>query len=119
MTLMIDEIIVSVPISAISERSEDSARSPETRKLVYAGITNDFARREGEWAGTYALEQITGYMPRNAARGIEQSIIYMNSSFTNKINSISPIRDFYGEATSFGKAYLGKSGWADKFRSAR
>jgi hypothetical protein len=45
-------------------------------------------------------------LTRNQARAIEQASILNKPSFENKINSISPMRDYYNEAVEWGQKWL-------------
>ena len=78
---------------------------------VYAGITNDIARRQGEHGSRFTLSEITTEpLTRRQARAIEQALIEANPQFENKINSISPTRDWYNDAISWGNAWLKANG---------
>lgn len=82
----------------------------------YTGITNDFPRRRQQHSGTKGrIMEIpkTGDLTKNQARAIEQSIIHnrrINGNLgLNKINSISPKREIYSEALSWGERWIKKN----------
>ncbi|MXG88414.1 DNRLRE domain-containing protein [Nocardioides flavescens] len=80
-------------------------------KPVYAGITNNFARRQAQHGSRFVLDQITtAPVTRGQARAIEQALIVRNPGFQNKINSISPKHPYYQEAVGWGEAWLVQNG---------
>ena len=76
--------------------------------IEYVGITNDFARRETEWAakGRKIQPYIKG-LDRKSARIVEQTVIETfgmaknGGRLSNKINSISPKNPLYEAVKSF------------------
>ncbi|MEF9387934.1 hypothetical protein V4890_20245, partial [Ralstonia solanacearum species complex bacterium KE056] len=79
----------------------------------YVGITNNFPRRRGEWEGTYDIRSMNGSckVTKDQARGIEQVMRERNPQFDNKINSISPKRDWYNDAKSWAERWLEEHGF--------
>ena len=75
---------------------------------VYVGITNNIERRSIEHQPRF--DEIIAInneaLTRRQARAIEQAEIINNPSFENKINSISPVRDYYDEAVEWGQKWL-------------
>lgn len=79
---------------------------------VYAGITNDLARRGNEHASRFILEPVTkSTVPRGAARAIEEALIVMNPGFENIRHSISPKHSWYQAALDWGKHWLKANGY--------
>ena len=78
--------------------------------IEYVGITNDFVRREAEWAskGRKILPYIEK-LDRNSVRIVEQTVIETfgmaknGGRLTNKINSISTKNPLYEAVKSFKK----------------
>jgi len=77
-------------------------------KPVYAGITKDIMCRASDHGGRFdsLLPLNQTRLTRDQARGIEQTLINNHPQFQNQINSISPRRAWYGEATDFGAQWL-------------
>jgi RHS repeat-associated protein len=76
-------------------------------KIAYVGITNDIARRQKEWKGTYDLLKISvGQLTKDQARAVEQYIINEYPGLNNIINSIREGRSWYQEAVDWGKSYV-------------
>ncbi|MFB2556773.1 VWA domain-containing protein [Herbiconiux liangxiaofengii] len=76
---------------------------------VYAGITNNFARRTSQWSATYKLEEVVPNLAltRGEARAIEEALIVQGGgSFRNVIHSISPNHAYYKEALDWGQDWL-------------
>ena len=74
---------------------------------AYVGITNNISRRATEWSGKYELQGInTCPVTKDQARAIEQVLIEKYPVFNNRINSISPSRSWYQEATDWGRQWL-------------
>jgi len=119
------EVATGVPAPAASEFAIAGRAAQELTHSVYpgvktgtatpsyVGITNDLARRAREWNGTYDITGLhTCKVTKDLARGIEQVIKEANgSSFSNKINSISPTRTWYSAATEAGKQWLTAHGY--------
>ncbi|EBX8630666.1 hypothetical protein DTU03_24775 [Salmonella enterica subsp. enterica serovar Kintambo] len=62
-------------------------------------------------AGRAGQQPITNApLNRGHARSIEQAIIHNNPHFDNEINSISPTRDLYNDAVSWGENWLTQNG---------
>ncbi len=80
-------------------------------KTVYAGITNNLARRAAEHGAE--LTKIAGGLTRTEARGVEQALIEHHGleNLTNKINSIARSSDVYEEAVQFGRRLLQSTGY--------
>lgn len=84
---------------------------------VYAGITNNLVRRQGEHASRFRIDAITPALTRGEARAIEQAMIVRaggpkTPGFLNKINSISPMHYYYDDAVEWGEAWLRTNGIA-------
>ncbi|MDO3624453.1 hypothetical protein Q3O98_25630 [Ralstonia pseudosolanacearum] len=80
-------------------------------EAAYVGITNNLTRRTADWASKYEVNPLTSCkVTKDQARGIEQAIINRNPGFDNKINSISPKRDWYQDAVSWGEQWLREHG---------
>ena len=59
------------------------------------------------------LKEITTEpVTRRQARAIEQVLIEDNPQFSNKINSISPNRDWYNDAISWARKWLSEHGYS-------
>ena len=82
-------------------------------KPNYVGITNDIERRQNQHGDRFDyLQEITSEpLTRRQARSIEQVLIENNSQFSNKINSISPKRNWYNDAKVWGSAWLKRRGY--------
>jgi RHS repeat-associated protein len=80
-------------------------------EAVYVGITNNLERRAAEHGDRFIIDAISDWMPRDAARAIEQAIIERSPGFLNVINSISPNNPIYSNAVAFGEAWLKKHGF--------
>jgi hypothetical protein len=81
-------------------------------KAVYAGVTNNLARRGAEHAGRFGIEALTPRaVTRGQGRAIEQALLNRNPQFQNRINSISPLRSFYNDAVRWGEAWLKSHGF--------
>ena len=80
---------------------------------VYAGISNNLARRQAQHGGRFVLEEVTtSPVTRGEARAIEQALIVRNgATFENKINSISPNHSYYNDAVNWGEAWLKQNGY--------
>ena len=82
---------------------------------VYAGISKNVAKRAKQHGLRFSeVKQITTQpLTRRQARAIEQAFIENNShAFQNRINSISPTRDWYQEAVEWGEAWMHDNGFA-------
>lgn len=82
---------------------------------VYAGITNNLRRRQGEHSGRFDISAISSSaMTRGQARSVEQAMIVRARSaglkYENQINSISPTRSYYGQAVEWGESWLKANG---------
>lgn len=73
---------------------------------VYVGVTNNLARRQGEWGNTLRIDQIHEGLTRNQARAIEQVIIEQNPNYLNKINSISLSNPNYQQAIDWANTFM-------------
>jgi RHS repeat-associated protein len=76
---------------------------------VYVGITNNPAKRAYQHMDRFDKLTVMNEgkpLTRNQARAIEQASILNKPSFENKINSISPMRDYYNEAVEWGQKWL-------------
>ena len=87
------------------------ARNPSTKVIEYVGITNDFGRREAEWARQgRKIEHYIDGVSRDSARILEQTVIETfgmtknGGILLNKINSISPKKALYKVFEIFKKA---------------
>ncbi|MDQ8205894.1 RHS repeat-associated core domain-containing protein [Coraliomargarita sp. SDUM461003] len=79
---------------------------------VYTGISKDIAKRQAQHGDRFVLQNITSDpLTRRQARAIEQALINRNPGFENKINSISPKRDWYQEAVNWGESWLQSNGF--------
>ncbi|EPA7280965.1 RHS repeat domain-containing protein, partial [Escherichia coli O75:H9] len=86
-------------------------------KIDYVGISRNVLNRYPQ--GKYDLElltRLTGQLPRNQARAIEQAIINAKrgNGFTNIQNSIDPAKDHFDAAVKWGEEWLkgnGFGGW--------
>ena len=79
--------------------------------VKYVGISYDVAKRAAQHTldkrGFGDIITITeNQVTRNQARAIEQAIINNFENLENKINSISPRRDWYDEAVRWGENWL-------------
>ena len=80
-------------------------------RSVYAGITNDIARRQSQHGARFALEPITTTpMTRGQARAIEEALIVRNPGFENVRHAISPTHVYYDQALAWGRAWLRANG---------
>jgi hypothetical protein len=83
---------------------------------VYAGITNNLARRALEH-GEQLTEIATG-LTRQQARAVEQALIEQyglakgGGALLNKINSIAQSNPIYQEAVQYGRTLLQSIGYA-------
>ncbi|SEF64252.1 RHS repeat-associated core domain-containing protein [Eubacterium ruminantium] len=82
-------------------------------KNVYVGITKDLKIRQYQHGERFdVLNEITTEpLTRRQARAIEQVLIEDNPQFSNKINSISPKRDWYNDAISWARKWLTEHGY--------
>ncbi|MYM87020.1 hypothetical protein GTP91_07475 [Rugamonas sp. FT82W] len=81
-------------------------------KPVYAGITNDLARRTCEHGARFdAFGKVTSSpVTRDQARAIEQALMNNNPQFENIKNSIAPSRSWYQEAIQWADGWLANKG---------
>jgi len=77
-------------------------------KPVYAGITNDIARRQAQHGRSVRLDQLTpaAGVTRGQARAIEEALIVRNPGFQNLRHEISPRRSWYQDALDWGNDWL-------------
>jgi hypothetical protein len=82
-------------------------------KNDYVGITKDLKKRQYQHGDRFdVLKEITTEpVTRRQARAIEQVLIEDNPQFSNKINSISPNRDWYNDAISWARKWLSEHGY--------
>lgn len=82
-------------------------------KPVYVGISKDVNIRAGQHGDRFdRLVPLTDTpLNRGHARSIEQAIIHNNPHFENDINSISPTRELYDDAVSWGESWLKEKGF--------
>jgi len=75
---------------------------------TYVGITKNISKRQSQHGDRFDyLKQITKEpLTRRQARAIEQVLKETNPNFTNKINSISPKREWYNDAINWGQNWL-------------
>ncbi|HFI4653600.1 TPA: RHS repeat domain-containing protein, partial [Escherichia coli] len=83
-------------------------------KIDYVGISRNVLNRYPQ--GKYDLElltRLTGQLPRNQARAIEQAIINAKrgNGFTNIQNSIDPAKDHFDAAVKWGEEWLKSNGF--------
>jgi RHS repeat-associated protein len=84
-------------------------------ETVYAGITNNLARRAAEHGE--ALTEVASGLTRTQARGVEQALIEQHGlasnggTLLNRINSIARSNPIYNEAVQFGRELLGSIGY--------
>ena len=80
----------------------------ESGKPVYAGITNNIVRRQGQHGGRFVLEQLTpaAGVTRGQARAIEEALIVRNPGFQNLRHGISPQHAWYQDALEWGNDWL-------------
>jgi len=79
---------------------------------VYAGITNDIVRRQGQHGARFVLQKITGaQVARGEARAIEEALIVRNPHFENIRHSISPRHPYYQQAVNWGESWLKSHGY--------
>jgi predicted GIY-YIG superfamily endonuclease len=78
----------------------------------YVGITKDIAKRQAQHGVRFDFlrEITTEPVTRRQARAIEQAM-KANPSFSNKINSISPNRDWFNDAVNWGNNRLNSNGY--------
>lgn len=84
-------------------------------KDVYAGITNNIARRSAQHGDRFEVERLQN-MPsvtRGQARAIEEALIKRaggvkseGGSYENIRHSISPNHDYYQQAVDWGEQWL-------------
>ncbi|QGQ20475.1 hypothetical protein GC089_16370 [Cellulomonas sp. JZ18] len=81
-------------------------------KPVYAGITDDIARRQSQHGSRFVLEQLTpsGGVTRGQARAIEEALIVRNPGFQNARHEISPRHPWYQDALGWGDDWLNGQG---------
>ncbi len=87
--------------------------------VQYVGITNDLARRAGEHAGRFAIEEIPGLsnLSRADAKAVEQVLIETHGlasnggALLNKINSIASTNPGYAQALQRGAQILQQVGY--------
>ncbi|SDI20785.1 RHS repeat-associated core domain-containing protein [Actinokineospora alba] len=87
-------------------------------KVVYAGITNSIARRQGEHGARFAIEAITkNPLTRGQARAVEEALIVRyggtvreGGALQNIKHSISPTHAYYKDAVAWGNAWLKANG---------
>ena len=76
-------------------------------KPVYAGITDDIARRQAQHGGRFVLDQLTpAGVTRGQARAIEEALIVRNPGFQNLRHEISPSHSWYRDALNWGNDWL-------------
>ena len=82
-------------------------------KNDYVGITKNLKNRQYQHGDRFDIlkEITTEPVTRRQARAIEQVLIKDNPQFSNKINSISPNRDWYNDATSWARKWLSEHGY--------
>ncbi|WP_048141466.1 DUF2341 domain-containing protein [Methanosarcina horonobensis] len=81
---------------------------------VYVGITNNPTKRIYQHGDRFDVLYVLNRgepLTRKQSRAIEQAEIVSNPSFENKINSISPNRDFYDKAVEWGQNWLKGNGY--------
>ncbi|MEF9406917.1 type IV secretion protein Rhs, partial [Ralstonia solanacearum species complex bacterium KE055] len=102
----------SFPGRAAQALTHDVYLGMKEGEAAYVGISSDLARRTADWAKKYDIQGITSCkVTKDQARGIEQAMINRNPGFDNKINSISPKRDWYQDAVSWGEQWLREHGF--------
>lgn len=87
--------------------------------VQYVGITNNLARRAGEHAGRFAIEEIPGLsnLSRADAKAVEQVLIETHGlasnggTLLNKINSIASTNPAYAQALQRGAQILQQVGY--------
>ena len=81
----------------------------------YVGITYDIEKRQRQHGKRFDyLRQITKEpLTRRQARAIEQVLIEKNPQFSNKINSISPRREWYADAKEWGEMWVKRHGYLE------
>lgn len=79
----------------------------------YVGIAKDIGKRQKQHGDRFeTLREITEEpLTRRQARAIEQVMIEKHPEFSNKINSISPNRDWYNDAKDWGTSWLEEHGF--------
>ena len=79
----------------------------------YVGISKNVEIRQSQHGDRFDyLNEITSeQLTRRQARAIEQAMINNNPQYSNKINSISPNRDWYDEAVQWGTTWLTERGY--------
>lgn len=77
-------------------------------KPVYAGITDDIARRQLQHGDRFVLDQLTpaAGVTRGQARAIEEALIVRNPGFQNARHEISPRHSWYQDALDWGNDWL-------------
>jgi hypothetical protein len=77
-------------------------------KPVYAGITDDLARRQLQHGDRFVLDQLTpaAGVTRGQARAIEEALIVRNPAFQNLRHEISPSHSWYQDALDWGDDWL-------------
>ncbi|NRG46524.1 GIY-YIG nuclease family protein [Bacillus sp. CRN 9] len=85
----------------------------KNNNIVYVGISKNPSSRFNQHGDRFDfLRTITDKpLTRRQARAIEQALINRNPQFSNKINSISPKRDWYKEAVNWGETWLENKGY--------
>ena len=78
------------------------------KRIDYVGITYDIEKRKRQHGKRFDyLREITKKpLTRRQARAIEQVLIERNPQFSNKINSISPRREWYADAKAWGEIWV-------------
>lgn len=81
--------------------------------IDYVGISKNPSTRAAQHGERFHEVQTLTDTPltRRQARAIEQALINKNPQYSNKINSISPKRDWYNEAVEWGESWLGVHGF--------
>lgn len=81
-------------------------------KPVYAGITDDIARRQAQHGDLFVLDQLTpaAGVSRGQARAIEEALIVRNPGFQNVRHEISPRHSWYQDALDWGTDWLMRQG---------
>lgn len=82
---------------------------------VYAGITNNLARRGAQHGDRFVIKPVTGTggVTRGQARAIEEALIKRaggvqreGGSYENLYHSISPDHPYYQQAVEWGEQWL-------------